>query len=165
MNVYITKLHYRTWLFQIIKLTKAIWKSMQHSFSQFLFITTASRIYQVPNKQFSKLHNSLSLVFYSFASHGLHSQMLSDECLSQSLSRSRMHLVEALNWTLLYIFPLIGNGFKLRKGRFWLDIMKFLTIMMVRHWHRLSRKVVDAEAGWGSEHWRSCRCPCLLQGS
>lgn len=59
------------------------------------------------------------------------------------------------------------NGFKLKEGRFRLNIRKkFFTVRMVRHWYRVPQRScgcpilgsVQRQVGWGSEQ------PGLLEG-
>jgi len=39
-----------------------------------------------------------------------------------------------------------GNGFKIKEGRFRMDIRKFFKIRVARHWHRLLTEVVGAQS-------------------
>ena len=47
-----------------------------------------------------------------------------------------------------------GNGFKIKEGRFGLDVRrKFFTQRMMRHWHRLLRETVDVPSLEVFETW------------
>jgi len=37
-----------------------------------------------------------------------------------------------------------GNGFRLKEGWFRLDIEKYFTVRMMKHWNSVSRKMVDS---------------------
>ena len=58
---------------------------------------------------------------------------------SLSVSKEGDRLLSRVYWDMLR-----GNGFKLKEGRFRLDIKKRLfMIKVVKHWNRLPKEVVD----------------------
>lgn len=58
------------------------------------------------------------------------------------------------------------NGFKLKKGRYWLDLGRSsLTVRAIRQWTRLPRDIVDAPSWEGSRSvWWGSEQPALVVG-
>ena len=49
-------------------------------------------------------------------------------------------------FTQAYCDRMRGDGFKLKEGRFRLDVRKIFKMRVVKHWHRLSRDMAGAPA-------------------
>jgi len=68
--------------------------------------------------------------------------------LCNSLPVSKVSLQESWGGTLyqgVCSDRKMGNGFKLKEGRYKLDIRKeFFTMRLVRHWNRVTKEAVDA---------------------